>query len=168
MQEIKWLLLCGRSNSPPPLHLCFCMFTKSQSRPSRHYKWPPPPPIRERHIPVLSIPHQPGGERAQLHHCPCLLLTALVAIHPLSSCSITDGGNNIASTGYHNNRPQHPVQTTLASHHHAPCAGLRAALSAVVIHFTRYHHHHHHGHGGTFLRLFGLSIERGRWPLWKY
>lgn len=125
-------------------------------------------PITEQHIPVLSIPHQPGGERAQLHHCPCLLLTALVAIHPLSSCTITDGGNNIASAGYHNNRPQHPVQTALAPHHHAPRAGLRAALSAVVIHFTRYQQNHHHGHGGTFLRLFGLSIEWERWPLWKY
>ncbi|KAI9514121.1 hypothetical protein NQZ68_036182 [Dissostichus eleginoides] len=92
-----------------------------------------------------------------------LLLTALVAIHPLSSCTITDGGNNIASAGYHNNRPQHTVRITLALHHHAPSAGLREAVSAVVIHFTRYHHHH--GHGGTFLRLFGLSIERGRWPL---
>lgn len=122
-------------------------------------------PTAEPRSPVLAIPQQPGGERAQLHHCPCLLLTALVAIHPLSSsCTITDGGNNIASTGYHNNRPQHPVQTALASHHHAPCAGLREALSAVVIHFTRYQHHHH-GHGGSFLRLFGLSIERGRWPL---
>ncbi|GLD47404.1 transmembrane protein 178B [Lates japonicus] len=122
------------------------------------------PPLRSTFLCLLPIPQQPGGERAQLHHCPCLLLTALVAIHPLSSCTITDGGNNIASTGHHNNRPQHPVQTTLASHHHAPGAGPREAVSAVVIYFTRYQHHRH-GHGGTFLRLFGLSIERGRWPL---
>lgn len=121
-------------------------------------------PVHRAHSCLLAIPQQPGGERAQLHPSPCLLLTALVAIHPLSSCTITDGGNNIASTGYHNNRPQHPVQTALASHH-APSAGLREAVSAVVIYFTRYHHH---GHGGTFLRLFGLSIEWGRWPLWKY
>lgn len=164
-------MLCGRSNSPPsvaPVLLHVYQIPKLTIQ-ALQMTTPtpliPPSPITERHNPLLSIPHQPGGERAQLHHCPCLLLTALVAIHPLSSCSITDGGNNIASAGYHNNRPQHPVYTTLASHHHAPCAGLRAALSAVVIHFTRYHHHHHHGHGGTFLRLFGLSIERGRWPL---
>lgn len=141
---------------------CVCMFTKSKRCPFKHYKWPLP--HNGAHSCLPAIPQQPGGERAQLHHCPCLLLTALVAIHPLSSCTITDGGNNIASTGYHNNRPQHPVQTTLASYH-ALSAGLREAVSAVVIYFTRYHHH---GHGGTFLRLFGLSIEWGRWPLWKY
>lgn len=112
---------------------------------------------------VCPIPQQPGGETAQLHHCPCLL-SALVAIHPLSSCTITDGGNNIASSGHHNNRAQHPVQTLLASQHHAPSAGLREPLSAAVIYFTRYQHHQL-GHGGTFLLLFGLSTERGRWPL---
>lgn len=126
------------------------------------------PSIKNQHSPTAEllsvcspIPQQPGGERAQLHHCPCLLLTALVAIHPLSSCTITDGGNNIAFTGYHNNRPQHLVRTSLAFQHHAPSAGLREVVSAVVIYFTRYHH----GHGGTFLRLFGLSVEWGRWPL---
>ncbi len=146
----------------PALHLCFTCLPNPKGDHSSITN--DHSPITEQHSPVLPIPRQPGGERAQLHHCPCLLLTALVAIHPLSSCTITDGGNNIASTGYHNNRPQHPVQTALALHHHAPSAGLHEALSAVVIHFTRYHHHRH-GHGGTFLRLFGLSIVRGRWPL---
>ena len=125
-------------------------------------------PPQTEHISFCS-PSRNNLEESQrnyitLHHCPCLLLTALVAIHPLSSCTITDGGNNIASTGHHINRPQHPVQTSLASQHHAPGAGLRDALSAVVIYFTRYQHHHH-GHGGTFLRLSGLSIVWGRWPL---
>lgn len=123
------------------------------------------PPIAE-HIPVCSPSRNNNLEERERYCIPSpASFTALVAIHPLSSCTITDGGNNIASTGYHNNRPQHPVQTTLALHHHAPCAGLHEAVSAVVIYFTRYHHHHHHGHGGTFLRLFGLSIKRGRWPL---
>ncbi|MED6257810.1 hypothetical protein ATANTOWER_031848 [Ataeniobius toweri] len=85
---------------------------------------------------LLPIPQQPGGETAQLHHCPCLL-TALVAIHPLSSsCTITDGGNNISCTGHHNNRPQHPVHPAPALQHHAPSAGLQEALSAVVNCFT--------------------------------
>ncbi|KAK7913216.1 hypothetical protein WMY93_013427 [Mugilogobius chulae] len=75
----------------------------------------------------------------------------------LCSCTITDGGNNIASRG----SPQQ--KTTLARLNHVSSPQLRQAVSAVVIDFTRYHEH---GHGDEtcfcFLRLFGLSIEWGR------
>lgn len=160
---IKKKINCRRSNSPFIAPVLVHIY-RIQKLTTQALQMTTPP---EQGSTFLSSP-SPGGERAQLHHCPCLLLLlllpALVAIHPLSSRTITDGGNNIASTGYHSNPPPHPVQTTLASHHHAPCAGLREALSAVVIHFTRYQHHHH-GQGGTFLQLFGLPIELGRWPL---
>ncbi|AWP01489.1 putative transmembrane protein 178B-like [Scophthalmus maximus] len=47
-----------------------------------------------------------------------------VAIHPLSSGTITDGGNNTASAGYHSSRAQHPDRTPPAlAPPCSPCSG---------------------------------------------